>query len=163
MWSVEAGRFEPGKAKVAVVPRSAGHAPPVSEPTTPKRIEREIVLRPQQARFRAGLLERYNGACCLSGCTAQDALDAAHIYPYSAKHLDHVSNGLLLRRDLHGLFDAGKLAFDPKTLEACFAPDVRDCYRALHGKRMSLPDDPEARPAPQALAARWALYQRDSG
>ena len=66
---------------------------------------------------------------------------------------NHVTNGLLLRADLHTLFDCDLLAVDPKTLTVIVAPSVRDSdYGALQGISMRPPVTPGAAPSPLALA-----------
>jgi hypothetical protein len=80
-------------------------------------LEREYVNRLKrkgQAAFRRSLLEE-NPVCHLTGCTATKALEAAHIQPASEKGKATVGNGILLRADLHRLFDLGFLAIEPST------------------------------------------------
>ena len=71
---------------------------------------REEAVRQGQSAFRRRLLEIYGNQCCISGANAVQALDAAHIIPFSGSGSDSPNNGLLLRSDLHRLFDAGALA-----------------------------------------------------
>jgi hypothetical protein len=78
---------------------------------------RPVRERPGQQRFRADLKMAYGCRCCISGCTVSETLEAAHIDPYGGNDFDHLQNGLLLRLDLHRLFDAGKLAVEPTTRE----------------------------------------------
>lgn len=80
-----------------------------------ERVAREIAIRRGQAGFRNQLLEAY-GCCAMSGCTVASALEAAHIMPYQGPGTNHPSNGLLLRADLHTLFDLGLLSVDHETL-----------------------------------------------
>jgi putative restriction endonuclease len=54
----------------------------------------------------------YSGRCAITDCEIDDVLEAAHISPYSGRSSDQVCNGLLLRADVHTLFDCGLLAFD---------------------------------------------------
>src|ERR1700722_13605652 len=82
------------------------------EPFDPKnikdareRIRRTIVQRRGQAKFRNALLEAYGSRCAISGCGALEVLEAAHICPYQGSATNHVTNGLLLRADIHTLFD----------------------------------------------------------
>ncbi len=64
-----------------------------------------------------------------------DVLEAAHITPYLGPETNYVTNGLLLRADLHTLFDTGLLAVDPDTRQVLVAAVVKDpVYRVLHGK-----------------------------
>ncbi len=65
-----------------------------------------------QQRFRNQLFDAYAGRCAVSGCNVDEALEAAHIENYSGPKSQIVSNGILLRRDLHSLFDAHLISFD---------------------------------------------------
>lgn len=56
--------------------------------------------------MRSILLTKY-GRCAISGCTLEDCLDAAHILPVANNGKEVLSNMILLRADLHRLFDAG--------------------------------------------------------
>lgn len=65
-----------------------------------------------QSAFRKALLKAYEGRCAISGSTLEDALDAAHIVPWSrASHAERISvqNGLLLNTYFHRLLDCGVL------------------------------------------------------
>ena len=70
----------------------------------------QILSRPEQAAFRKELLRRYR-YCVVTGCNVPEALEAAHIIPVAEEGADNVSNELLLRADLHLLFDAGLMWF----------------------------------------------------
>ena len=69
------------------------------------RVLRAIKERRGQASFRKKLIRRYGGKCVVSACDLRDVLEAAHIWPYRGTNDNHPSNGLLLRADLHTLFD----------------------------------------------------------
>jgi len=69
-----------------------------------ERTLRSIIVRRGQPEFRRKLIERY-GVCLISGCNVIDALEAAHIQPYAKNGANNLSNGLLLRGDIHTLFD----------------------------------------------------------
>jgi hypothetical protein len=77
-----------------------------------KRIARQIAARAGQPQFRAKLLQAYDGRCVLSGCSVPEVLEAAHVVPYRGDQSNHVSNGLLLRSDLHTLMDRGLLSIE---------------------------------------------------
>lgn len=99
-----------------------------------ERVAREIAIRRGQAAFRRQLLEAY-GCCAMTGCTVEAALEAAHIVPYQGPGTNHPSNGLLLRADLHTLFDLGALAIDPDTLEILVASQLDGTeYEMLRGQ-----------------------------
>ena len=71
-----------------------------------------VVRRRGQPEFRRALIEAYGGRCAISECDAEAALEACHIRPYMGPKTNALSNGLLLRADLHTLFDLGLLAID---------------------------------------------------
>ena len=62
------------------------------------------------------LIAAYGGRCAVTGCDAVEALEAAHIVPYRGPETNHVTNGILLRSDLHTLFDLGMVAIDTTTM-----------------------------------------------
>jgi len=96
-------------------------------------------LRAGQDAFRNRLLDQYGGRCTVSGCNVTVALEAAHIEPFARKQSHDVSNGLVLRADLHALFDRGFLtiAADGRVRLAAFVRRDRD-YARLHGVRVDL-------------------------
>jgi hypothetical protein len=117
-----------------------------------------------QVSFRRELKAAYGSKCCISGCNVSEALDAAHIDKHAGPASNHVQNGLLLRRDLHALFDAGLMAIDPKTMTTAFAMEVRGWkeYQRWHGtQKLATPDKGSTySPSVQALRRRWASFQR---
>lgn len=84
----------------------------------------QVKIRQGQPLFRRALMILYNSECIISGCLITPILEAAHIMPHSQCADYSLSNGLLLRSDLHNLFDADLLAINPKTLEVCIHPIV---------------------------------------
>lgn len=80
-----------------------------------RRVLRSVVQRRGQPKFRKALIEVYGGRCAISGCAMVDLLEAAHVYPYKDGVTNDVSNGLLLRADLHTLFDLRLISTDPDT------------------------------------------------
>jgi hypothetical protein len=131
-----------------------------------ERGRRTTKLRPTRDRFRNTLTEVYGDVCLLSGCAVEEAIDAVHIDAYDGPQFDHPQNGLLLRKDLHCLFDTGLLAFEPKTGRASFAAGpARAYYADLHG-RMILKPHPlyqHHAPSEKALATRWKEFCRFHG
>ncbi len=111
-----------------------------------------VVVRQGQGGFRNALLKAYNGQCAVSGYSVDAVLQAAHIKPYSGEKSNHVTNGLLLRADIHNLFDLGLLSIDPKTNKIEVAPSVRGSdYGKFNGLRLRLPNDNAKRPDSKAL------------
>ncbi len=102
------------------------------------------------------MLAAYQYRCAITGCDAVEALEAAHITPYRGDHTNHVQNGLLLRADLHSLFDLGLVSIDPKTMTVVIAADlVGTTYGEFAGMDLSLLSDPEQRPSTDALAKHF--------
>lgn len=94
-----------------------------------EQIIRAIKLRRGQQKFRKKLLKLYNNTCVITGCKIIDILEAAHIKPYRGKKDNHPSNGLLLRADIHTLFDLDLLGIDPATLKLHFNARVANEYK----------------------------------
>ena len=105
-----------------------------------------------QGSFRILVTDAYDRRCAITNERTLPALDAAHIRPYSDSGQHIVSNGILMRRDLHALFDKGyvtvtssmKLEVSRKIKEEF--ENGRDYYR-LHGNTIRLPADSKNRPA----------------
>ncbi len=85
-----------------------------------------VQVRNGQGAFRKKLLETYGDVCAFSGPCARQALDAAHLYSFAKDSEHHEHGGLLLRKDLHSLFDRGLLAIEPKTLQ--IKPEGLEAY-----------------------------------
>ncbi|EDK08918.1 HNH endonuclease [Haemophilus influenzae] len=77
--------------------------------------------RPKQQQFRKSLIENLE-RCVITGNMLTRVLQAAHIKPYAYGGSDDISNGLLLRADIHIMFDAGliNLRPDPFYKNRCF-------------------------------------------
>jgi putative restriction endonuclease len=79
-------------------------------------------------------------------------LEAAHIIPYRGPQTNHVANGLLLRADLHTLFDLGMITVDGATKKLLVSDELAETiYARFHGKPVRLPDQPANHPSPEAL------------
>jgi len=67
-----------------------------------------VEQRTRQREFRDRIFEKFSGRCPISGCDEPSALEAAHLGSKGGWRTNH-TEGILLRRDLHALMDAGKL------------------------------------------------------
>lgn len=111
-----------------------------------------IIKRRGHPTFRHALLEAYESRCAITNFTAPDALEAAYIVPYRGRFTHHPSNGLLLRADIHTLFDLGKIAIDTRTMTIVIADDMLNTsYRILGGRPLRYPRDESLRPSTEAL------------
>lgn len=117
-----------------------------------ERAVRAIALRQGQPAFRSALLDAYNSTCAVTAYRVRETLEAAHISPYLGTHTNVVSNGLLLRADVHTLFDKYLLTVDPAYRVRVSPTLMATPYRELHGSRLAvLPSERQARPSTQAL------------
>lgn len=116
------------------------------------RLVETIITRRGQPTLRRALMNAYNFQCAITACNASDALEVAYIVPYRGKHTHHASNALLLRADVHTLFDLGKLAIDTRTMTVILADELLDTsYRLLAGRPLRFPDDESRRPSKDGL------------
>jgi len=75
---------------------------------------REVKIRRGQAEFRQALLAAYDRCCAVTGSHVVGLLEAAHIIPHSEGADYSVHNGLLLRADIHTLYDLHLLSIDSR-------------------------------------------------
>lgn len=109
-------------------------------------------LRIGQAAFRILITDAYLRRCCVSGERTLPVLEAAHIKPYAESGPHFISNGILLRSDLHKLFDAGYITItDKHRIEV--SPRIKEEfqngkeYYQYHGKSLFiLPDRDSDKP-----------------
>jgi putative restriction endonuclease len=80
-----------------------------------RRYGEPVVVLPRlgQGSFRIMVTDAYERRCSITGERTLPALDAAHIIPFSEQGQHAVNNGILLRKDLHALFDQGYLTVTP--------------------------------------------------
>jgi hypothetical protein len=113
------------------------------------------LARPRQIAFRERLLDLY-GSCPLSGCTTPQALEAAHVDPVSSGGCDLPSNGILLRADLHKLFDSDLIAVDPADGRVHVAtgcgPEYRESFSSV------IFAAPTGGPVLHSFGARWKRF-----
>lgn len=121
---------------------------------------RSIVQRRGQPAFRQKLIELYDGTCAVTGTNAIQALEACHIIPYNGEKTNHPSNGLLLRADIHTLFDYGLITINPSSMTILISDSLLNTsYSILAGKKIHLPIDKNSRPSFSALKQ----HRTDSG
>lgn len=99
-----------------------------------------MVLRRYQSAFRQALLSKRPNRCAITGTSELSVLEAAHIIPYAERFADRdkPENGLLLRSDIHKLFDAHLISINPETKaievsDRIASPD----YQSLRGKTVT--------------------------
>lgn len=113
---------------------------------------RQVRQRQGQGRFREQLLQHYRKQCAVTGESCADVLEAAHIGPFAASENHDVTNEILLRSDLHSLFDLHLIGVDTRGTLVVSPQVTSSTYRSLHGTNLFLPRSKAARPSLSALA-----------
>jgi putative restriction endonuclease len=121
------------------------------------RYGRERMVRPRlgQGTFRFAVQSVY-GKCAVTREHSLPALDAAHIVPYGSGGRHEIPNGLLLRADIHKLFDRGYVTVTPD-FRFRVSPRLQHeyhngkIYYQLEGTELWLPDSAEDRPRREHL------------
>jgi hypothetical protein len=120
-----------------------------------------IIRRRGHPRFRMALLRAYERRCAISKCGVRQVLEAALIRPYRGVATYNVSNGLLLRSDLHTLFDLGQISVDSSDMSVVISKKLENSsYKLLAGRKLFVPHRKEYRPSAEALDAHrmtWGL------
>jgi putative restriction endonuclease len=129
------------------------------------RFGSEFTYHPRlgQGTFRVAVLDAYGRSCAVTTEHSLPVLEAAHIRPYAEGGEHRESNGLLLRADLHRLYDRGYVTVTP---EYRFEVSGRlreewangRVYYDLAGREIRVPDDPALRPDREQLA--WHREER---
>ena len=115
-----------------------------------------VAPRLGQGAFRLKIADIYNYKCAVSDTKVLPALDSAHIVPFSQGGSHALSNGIMLRKDIHAVFDGGFATID---LNGKFlvSDRVRTVfnngyeYLKLVGKPVAVPARPEYRPSAESL------------
>jgi putative restriction endonuclease len=138
---------------------AAGAIPIVASAADAARYGLPTLVRPRlgQGGFRVEVTDAYQRACAVTSEHSLPVLEAAHIKPYARGGEHAVSNGLLLRTDIHRLFDRGYVTVDD---QHCFVVSRRlredfengRVYYEMHGRAVFAPAQPELAPSPAALA-----------
>ena len=106
-----------------------------------------IFPRLGQGTFRLLITDAYGRRCAMTAERTLPVLEAAHIRPYARGGEHALQNGLLLRSDLHKLFDLGYMTVDPDNYKIVVSRRIKEeyengrLYYALHGSAISVPPD----------------------
>ena len=123
--------------------------------------EREILFsqiraRRGQQKFRDSLRKIYGDICVISGCSVLDVLEAAHINPYRGKNDNHPANGLLLRADIHTLYDLNLIGVEPDSLQIFINVKLKDTeYEKYINKTILFRN---SKPSINSLKDRWEQF-----
>ena len=113
-----------------------------------------------QQAFKAKVLAAYHRRCAITGSKIWPVLEAAHIRPVTEGGEHRLDNGLLLRSDVHTLFDQGYLGVDP-VYRLRVSPRLREefgngeRFYAQAGQVVALPERKPDRPQREFL--EWHL------
>jgi putative restriction endonuclease len=142
--------------------------PQTGVPIAVPRYGEPMLIHPRlgQGAFRVSVTDVYQRRCAVTGEKTLPILDAAHIQPYAEGGEHDVTNGLLLRTDIHRLFDLGYVTVSNeghfevgRRLKEDFENGRH--YYAMHGQPISLPRDLAQRPTQEAL--EWHQMNRFLG
>jgi len=116
-----------------------------------------ILQRRGQPEFRSKLLKLYK-RCLVTGCDAEEALEAAHILPYSEGGTNRPSNGLLLRADIHTLFDLGLISINHDSEKVCVSSILMNTvYADLDKKPLFTAEDQDLIADKESLTTHFRL------
>ncbi len=115
-----------------------------------------VLPRLGQGSFRVVVTDAYKRRCAFTGSPVLHVLDAAHIRPYTEKGPHDVRNGILLRQDVHTLFDRGYITVTPAyrvEVSGRIKEEFENGqeYYSVHGSPIALPDARELCPAQEFL------------
>ncbi|MEU4712467.1 HNH endonuclease [Micromonospora purpureochromogenes] len=146
------GWLRSGRIRLADLERE-----PSSNEDARLRTMRNIVQRQGQATFRQRLLHVYDRRCAVTRESAEAVLEAAHIEPYMGPHSNRLTNGLLLRADLHTLFDLHLIGIDQDGKLVVSSRLSGSSYASLQARSLALPQRTAHRPSRRSLAAHVKL------
>jgi predicted restriction endonuclease len=123
--------------------KERGYQKPKNQAEAQDRIAASIAGRRGQQEFRQNLLRLYK-KCLITGCDVEEVLDAAHIQAYSEAGTFEVSNGMLLRADIHTLFDLGLITIDTADMTVITAEELKNTvYDEFNKKKLHFPQGTE--------------------
>ena len=106
-------------------------------------VEATVRRRRGQREYRFKLMEKFGEVCAFSGEQPPQVLEAAHIDSFARTGSHDLNGGLLLRRDVHTLFDANLMTVEPGTWRIHVAPRIQQfsTYRGFHGQELQVPSN----------------------
>jgi hypothetical protein len=119
------------------------------------KIQAWINRRKNQSAFKKAMMNLYEKKCVITGTSQKQVLEAAHIINHSKNGLNSNENGLLLRADIHKLFDQGLLQIHPDKLTVHLDKSLLNGeYGRYNDRRINMPID-GSRPSKKYLETRW--------
>jgi len=106
------------------------------------KIQVWINQRQNQSKFKLSLLKKYNSQCLISQTQIPELIEAAHIFLHSKSGQNSIANGILLRSDLHILFDCGLLSINPEDFKVVINKSLEKTeYQKFHDLKVHLSED----------------------
>lgn len=133
--------------------------PPRSPDDARARTLAHIVRRRGQEGFRATLLREYQDRCAITGEQARAVLEAAHIEPYMGDQSNTANNGLLLRADIHTLFDLHLIGVDDTRCVVVSKSLKGASYDKLDGRAIRRTRTKRAAPSARRLSTHLSKVQ----
>ncbi len=131
-------------------------------PLPDRKILQAIWSRRGQRQFRRRLLESYGGRCAITGCKTIAVLEAAHITPYSEEQHYDVGRGILLRADIHTLFDLALVSIDPDSRKVVVKPVAGHDYGQYANRIVARPMDERLSPTQEELTTHFQRFNQMS-
>ncbi|MGI9013427.1 MAG: HNH endonuclease [Phycisphaerales bacterium] len=119
-----------------------------------------IRVRRGDTRLRSQLMRLFRNQCAITGACPRDLLEVAYIAPYPAGDVHSPRNAILLRSDLHTLWDVNLLGVHPDSLEIQLHPRLAgSMYESLAGTRLATPST-GSRIDTVAMRERWEYFEK---
>ncbi|MDH4219303.1 MAG: HNH endonuclease [Candidatus Aminicenantes bacterium] len=155
----EEGKYLWSKLQLLLSKRQLTQEPDLRTEEERTRYGKETLIRPRlgQGSFRILVTDAYLRSCAITQERVLPVLEAAHIKPYSDDGPHEVRNGVLLRSDMHKLFERGYLTITPK-LHIEVSRRIKDefdngkYYFTFHGQQINLPRRPVDQPSIEFLS-----------
>jgi WD40 repeat protein len=111
--------------------------------------------------LRTQMIAAYSGRCAISGVAVSEVLQVAPIAPQRASDVIDMMGALLLRADIHNLFESFLIAVDALSITVVVAPALQHTqYAELAGRRLIEPERPALRPSRRLLDAHYRQFRR---
>ena len=152
----------PSIRRFAALPTAAGWEPADSADVRdlmPGDFAAEAIrARRGRTDLRRTLLEAYGRRCAATGPCVADVLEVACIAPFPAGGVHDAANAILLRSDVHTLWDLDLIGLQPGTMRIAVAPSLLETPHGRLAGRELLSRIDGTRPSEDAIAERWASF-----
>lgn len=116
-----------------------------------------VLPRLGQGAFRVLVTDAYQRRCAVTGERVLPTLEAAHIRPFAQNGPNSINNGILMRSDLHRLFDHGYITVD-ETFQLDVSKAIRERFKNgreyydLRSRQLNVPTSVADHPSKEFLA-----------